>query len=485
MAEREATVEPVPAPAEPAAGTSATKADRRGAVVAALMLTVGLAAIDSTIVATAVPQIVADLGGFSLFPWIFSIYLLTQAVTVPIYGRLSDLFGRKPVLLFGIAGFLGGSVLCAVAWSRPALIVGRGVQGLAAGALLPPTTTIVGDLYEPAERGRIQGYISSVWGVSAIVGPALGGFFAQYWTWRGIFWLNLPIGVGAAFLIRRHLHERVERHAHRIDYAGAVALTVSCSLLILALLEGGVSWAWSSGTSIGLFAGSALLLVAFVQIERTVAEPILPLWIFRHRTLVAGNLAGLAIGAILIGQSSYVPTYAQRVVGVGAVVAGFAMAAMTIGWPIAATLAPRVYLRIDYRRTALLGGTIVIGGCLLLALFVGEGSGVWRVAVASFVLGVGMGFASVSTVVAVQSVVGWGRRGVVTGSNMFIRTLGSAVGVAVFGSIANGRLAHRRQTPAAIFHAVNGVFWALVAVAVLGVAAQLLLPRRVTPIEQP
>ena len=463
--------------------TSSTEAEHRGAVVAALMLTVGLAAIDSTIVATAVPQIVADLGGFSLFPWIFSIYLLTQAVTVPVYGRLSDVFGRKPVLLVGVAGFLAGSILCAVAWSMVALIVFRGVQGLAAGAILPTTTTIVGDLYEPAERGRIQGYISSVWGVSAIVGPALGGFFAQYWTWRGIFWLNLPIGVGAAWLIRRHLHERIERRTHRIDYAGAAALTLACSLLILALLEGGVSWAWSSPVSVALFALSAALLAAFVQIERTVAEPILPLWIFQHRTLLAANLAGLAIGAILIGQSSYVPTYAQRVVGVGAVVAGFAMAAMTIGWPIAATLAPRVYMRIDYRRTALLGGVISLAGCLLLALFVVGDAGIWRVAVASFVLGVGLGFASVSTVVAVQSVVGWGTRGVVTGSNMFIRTLGSAVGVAVFGSIANGRLAHRRQTPAAIFHAVHGVFWALVAVAVLGIVAQLLLPRRVTPLE--
>ena len=461
---------------------SATGAEHRGAVVGALMMSVGLAAIDATIVATAVPQIVADLGGFSLFPWIFSIYLLTNAVTVPIYGRLSDIFGRKPVLLFGIAGFLVGSVLCAIAWSMVALIVFRGVQGLAAGAILPTTTTIVGDLYSPAERGRIQGYISSVWGATAIIGPAVGGLFAQYWTWRGIFWLNLPIGLGAAWLIQRYLHERVERRAHQIDYSGAFALTVSCSLLILALLEGGVSWTWSSTVSIALFASAAVLLVVFVWIERRVAEPILPLWVFRHRTLVAGNLAGLAIGAILIGQASYVPTYAQRVVGVGAVVAGFAMAAMTIGWPIAATLAPRVYLRIDFRRTALLGGTITIFGCLLLALFVDADSGIWRVAVASFVLGVGMGFSSVSTVVAVQSVVGWGRRGVVTGSNMFIRTLGSAVGIAVFGSIVNSRLAHRRHTPEAIYHAVHGVFVALVVVAVLGVAAELLLPRRVVPL---
>jgi EmrB/QacA subfamily drug resistance transporter len=462
---------------------AATEADNRGAIVAALMLAIGLAAIDSTIVATAVPQIVADLGGFSLFPWIFSIYLLTHAVTVPIYGRLSDVFGRKPVLLVGVGGFLVGSVLCAVAWSMVTLIVFRGLQGLAAGAILPTTTTIVGDLYEPAERGKVQGWISSVWGVSAVVGPTLGGFFAEYWTWRGIFWLNLPIGVGAAWLIQRHLHERVERRSHRIDYAGAAALTVACSLLILALLEGGVSWAWDSATSIALFAGSAVLLAAFIRIEQTVAEPILPLWVFRHRILVAGNVSGLAIGAILIGQTTYVPTYAQRVVGVGAVVAGLAMATMTIGWPIAATLAPKVYLRIGYRPTGLLGAAVTSIGCLLMALFVGEGSGIWRVGVAGFVLGIGLGLISVSTVVAVQSTVGWGRRGVVTGTNMFIRTLGSAVGVAVFGSIANSRLAHRAHTAPAIFHAVHGVFWALVAAAVLGIAGLLLFPRSVPQLE--
>src|SRR5689334_16164160 len=260
--DRKVTGDVVELSAEPV-DTSATRADNRGAIVAALMLTIGLAAIDATIVATAVPQIVADLGGFSLFPWIFSIYLLTQAVTVPIYGRLSDVFGRKPVLLVGVGGFLVGSVLCALAWSMVTLIVFRGLQGLAAGAILPTTTTIVGDLYEPAERGKVQGWISSVWGVSAVVGPTLGGFFAEYWTWRGIFWLNLPIGLGAAWLIQRHLHERVERRRHRIDYAGAATLTVACSLLILALLEGGVSWAWDSTTSIALFAGSAVLLAAF------------------------------------------------------------------------------------------------------------------------------------------------------------------------------------------------------------------------------
>ena len=487
----------------------------RRLVVAALLLAISLAAVDATIVATAVPQIVGDLGGFHQFPWLFSIYLLAQAVLVPVYGRLADVFGRKPLLLFGIGVFLVGSVLCGVAWSMLALIVFRGVQGVGAGAILPMTTTIVGDLYEPAQRGRIQGYVSSVWGVTAVVGPLVGGLFAEYWTWRGIFFLNIPLGLAAVALIHRYLHEHVERRRHRIDMAGAAVLTAAVSMLILALLEGGVAWSWSSPQSLVLLAGAAILLPVFVVIERRVPEPILPPWVFRRRILVAANLAGLAIGAILIGQSSYVPTYAQGVLGYGAVLAGLAMGAMTVGWPIAATASPRVYLRIDYRLTAILGGLFTIAGCLLLAVFVQEDSGLWRVALASFVTGIGLGFTSVSTVVAVQSVVGWNRRGVVTGSNMFIRTLGSAVGIAVFGSIANTVLADRFRNPpaslagrlpdaidaasisftrrhraedviaytrSALFDAVHWVFWALVAVAVLGLIGQLLMPRRAEPL---
>ena len=491
--------------------TEEVPAGARGLVVAALMLATGLAAVDTTIVATAVPQIVGDLGGFSQFPWLFSIYLLAQAVLVPIYGRLSDVFGRKPLLLFGIGIFLIGSVLCGAAWSMVSLIVFRGFQGIGAGAILPLTNTIIGDLYLPAQRGRIQGYVASVWGVTAVVGPALGGLFAEYWTWRGIFFINIPLGLGAAVLLYLHLHERVEERRHRIDLAGAAVLTVALSMLILALLEGGVGWSWTSAPSLGLLVGAVALLGMFVLVERRAAEPILPLWIFARRVLLSANVAGLAIGAILIGQSSYVPAYGQGVLGYGPVLAGFAMASMTIGWPLAATAAPRVYLRLDYRPTAVLGGVFTIAGCLLLALFVQEHSGLWRVAVSSFVLGIGMGFASVSTVVAVQSVVGWNRRGVVTGSNMFIRTLGSAVGIAVFGSIANTTLADRfRHPPAALagklpqaadaasisftkrhetaavvaytrhalYDAVHYVFWALVAVAILGLLAELFLPRR-------
>ena len=499
---------------QPRAETSRADANR-GRVLIALMLSMGLAALDATIVATAIPQIVESLGGFAHFPWVFSIYLLTQAVTVPVYGRLSDLFGRKPVLFVGIAFFLGGSILCGAAWSMVSLIVFRGVQGLGAGAIIPMTTTIVGDIYTLEERGRIQGYISSVWGMASVIGPALGGVFAQYATWRWIFYLNIPLGIAAVVMLQRYLHEDVVRREHRIDYAGVAVLTGGLSLAILGLLEGGVTWAWSSAQSIGLFVGAAVLLAVFVRIERTAVEPILPPWVFSRRVLVAANIGSISIGAVLIGLSSYVPTYAQGVVGVGAVLAGFAMAAMSVGWPLASSQASKLYMRIDFRDTAIIGSLFTIAGCLLFATFVQETTGLWRVALASFVTGVGLGFASISILVAVQSVVGWNRRGVVTGSNMFMRSLGSSVGIAIFGSIANttlaakfshppaalaGKLPHSVDTASlafsgknndprvveftrhALYAASHRIFWALVVAAVVGMLLQLLLPRRVHPL---
>jgi EmrB/QacA subfamily drug resistance transporter len=487
------------------------RAERRGQILAALIVATGLAALDATIVATAVPSIVRDVGGFSIFPWVFSIYLLTQAVSVPIYGRLSDLFGRKPVLFCGIGVFLVGSVLCGSAWSMLTLIVLRGVQGLGAGAIIPMTSTIVGDIYTLAERGRAQGYIASVWGVASVLGPTLGGLFSEYASWRWIFFVNVPVGVAALAMLQAHLRERVERRAHRIDYEGAIVLSVGLCLAVLALLEGGVEWAWSSPQSILLFAAAVVLLAAFVVIERRAREPMLPPWLFGRRILLAGNLATLAIGAVLIGQSSYVPTYAQGVVGVGPVLAGLALCGYSLGWSLAAAVAPKLYLRFDFRATALLGGVFMVAGCLIFVTFVHEDSRLWRVAVATVVTGIGLGFSSTGIIVGIQSVVGWSRRGVVTGTNLFMRSIGSAVGVAVLGSIANTTLAHRFDDPppslrgklpssvdaatisfshgdrsdavvaytrSAVYAATHWIFWALVVAGALCVAAQLALPRK-------
>ncbi len=408
------------------------------------MLCTALVAIDATILAAAVPAIVTDLGGFSQFPWLFSIYLLAQAVSVPIYGKLADSLGSKPVMVFGVATFLVGSVLCGVAWSMPLLIAARAVQGLGAGAILPMAMTIVGDIYTVEERARVQGFIASVWGMASIVGPTLGGVFSEYLSWRWIFFVNLPIGGLAAWMLIRQFREQVTRRRHRIDYLGAVLLTVGASLLILALLQGGHAWAWGSGTSIGLFVVSAALLVAFPFVERRAAEPILPTWVFARRILVGANGVALLVGAVLIGLTSYIPTFAQGVLGFGAVVAGFALAAMTIGWPIAAATAGRIYMRLGFRDTSLIGVVfIVLGGLLLMT--VGQDSSFWQVALYTFVVGLGLGYTASPTLVAVQSSVDWQRRGVVTGTNMFARSVGSAVGAAVFGAIANASLARQFQ----------------------------------------
>jgi len=232
------------------------------------MLAMALVAMDSTIVATAIPQLVGDLGGFSLVGWVFSIFLLAQTVTIPVYGKLADLYGRKPVLVIGVVIFLIGSALSALAWNMVALIAFRGVQGLGAGAIGATVNTVAGDLYDLRERGKVQGWLASVWGISAVLAPAIGGVFAQYATWRWIFLGNLPLGAVALTLIVRDLHERVERRPHRIDYSGAVLLLASVGLLILGLLQGGTAWAWLSVPSVLVFSGAVVAAAVAIVVER-------------------------------------------------------------------------------------------------------------------------------------------------------------------------------------------------------------------------
>ncbi len=450
----------------------------RGPILVALMVTTGLIAIDSTILATAVPTIVADLGGFTSFPWLFSIYLLTQAVSVPIYSKLSDTIGRKPVIMIGIGLFLTGSILCGFAWSMPALIAFRAIQGLGAGAVQPMAITIAGDIYSVAERAKVQGYIASVWGASAVIGPTLGGLFSQYLTWQWIFYVNVPLGLLAVVLLLRSFHETVPRTSHRIDWAGGLLLTGSMSLLILALLEGGNAWAWDSVPSVGAFALGLAMLVLFVRVERRAAEPVLPLWVLSRRLLGTTALIGVTVGVVLMGVTTYVPTFLETLVGSSPLVSGLTLATLTIGWPIAAAQSGRVYLRFGFRTTVILGAIVVVLGTAALVV-TSTHPAVLATGLCLFSIGAGLGFVAAPSLIAAQSSVEWGERGVVTGANLFARSMGSAVGVAVLGALVNGLMRDRTATaePLAFNGAVTAAFVAIACTAVFGLLVALVMPR--------
>ncbi|HEV7172819.1 MFS transporter [Pedococcus sp.] len=451
----------------------------RGPILLALMVSTGLIAIDATILATAVPSVVRDLGDFALFPWLFSVYLLAQAVSVPVYAKLADTVGRKPLMLAGIALFLLGSVLCGFAWSMPALIVFRAVQGLGAGAVQPIAITIAGDIYTVAERATAQGYIASVWAISSVVGPTLGGIFSQLGIWRWIFFVNVPLCLLAGALIARNFTERVERQRHQIDYRGSVLLMTSMTLVILGVLEGGQAWAWSSPTSIAVFVSGGVLLALFVLVERRAPEPVLPLWVFSRRLLATTACLALGVGVVLIGLTSYVPTYLENALGVQPLVAGLALAALTIGWPISATLSGRLfYLRFGFRPTILVGLALTLVGTGSLALLAHDPS-VVGVALGCFVAGLGLGLVASPSLIAAQASVPWQQRGVATGTNMFARSIGSAVGAAIFGAVANAVIAssgHPETDRSTALDSGAAVFVTVAAAALLTVAAGLAMP---------
>jgi multidrug resistance protein len=425
---------------EPGPGTRG-----RGAVVAALMLSMALAALDSTIVATAVPQIVGDLGGFSVFSWLFSGYLLAVTVSLPVYGKLSDTFGRKPVLIVGAAVFLLGSLLCALAWNMGALIAFRIVQGLGGGALQGTVQTLAADLYPLKERPKIQSKLSTVWAVSAVAGPGVGGLLAAYADWRWIFLVNLPVGGLALWLIVRHLHEPQREKAFpraRVDWAGALAVFGCGGALLTALVQGGVAWPWLSPPSLALFGAGLALLAVVVPVERRAAEPIIPGWVWRRRTIAAVNLALGALGLLMVAPTVFLPTYAQSVLGLGPVAAGFVLSVWTLSWPVSAAFSQHVYRRIGFRNTAMLGigtATLVLAAFPLLP-YPGEA---WQPTLLMLVLGAALGLFQLPLIVGVQSTVGWAERGTTTASVLFCRQTGQTVGAAAFGAVANGVLAAR------------------------------------------
>ena len=409
-------------------------------VTIALMLGMSLAALDTTIVGTALPSIVGKLGGITLYSWVFSAYLLTSTTTVPIYGKLADLFGRKPLFLFGSAVFLIGSIASGAAQSMEQLIIFRAIQGLGAGAVLPIVLTIIGDIFALKERARVQGLFSGVWGVSSIVGPALGGLIVDHFSWRWVFYINIPFGLLSAFLLIIALKEDVERKKRSLDYIGTLTLTGGVIALLFALLQGGTTWAWDSLPSLSLFVLAAVLLLLFLYQERRAPEPILPLTLFNNRFIAISSVGGVVMGVIMFGVTSYVPLFVQGVKGGTATSAGVTLGPLLLAWPIASTLSSRIIIRNGYRLTASAGAFLAAIGTAMVTLF-NINIAMPFIVAAMAVIGTGLGLMSTAFIISVQNAVPWNLRGVATASTQFFRTIGGTIGVAVMGTILNAQMA--------------------------------------------
>ncbi len=412
------------------------------AVVTGVLFGTFLAALDTSIVGTAMPTIVGQLGGLALYPWVFSGYLLTSTTTVPLYGRLADLYGRRRLFVVATLLFLLGSILCGLAQSMPQLVLFRMLQGLGAGGIIPVTLTILGDLFSIEQRARLQGLTSAVWGTSAVAGPIVGGFITDTLSWRWVFYVNIPFGLASLLLIGLALRERIVRRPHRIDYAGALALTAGLALLLLGLLRAGEGRGWAAPDVVGSLAVGALLLGVFLRVESRAGEPVLPLRLFRRRLIGVVFAGGVLIGAGMFGVTSYLPLFVQGVLGGTAITAGTVVMPFALGWSLASTASGRIILRFSFRTSVVAGMTAMLLAGLLLQFVPGRAELLWPVVVAAL-FGIGMGFSSTAFIIAVQNAVGWEERGIVTALVGFSRTIGGAVGVAALGTVLSAAMRSR------------------------------------------
>ncbi len=412
---------------------------RRPLVLASVMAAMFLIAIEATIVSTAMPQIAGQLGDLHLYSWVFSSFLLTQTATTVVFGKLADLYGRKPVLLVGIVVFLVGTVLCGLSWSMPSLIVFRLLQGVGAGAIQPVCLTVVGDLYSVQERGKIQGYLASVWGISSVLGPLAGGLIIQHLSWAWIFWINLPIGLAAAAGFIAFLHENLAPAKQSVDTTGAALFTMAVASLMVALTEAGTA---DHAVAFAAACVCAVSTVLFVAQERRARDPMMDFGLWARRPIATANIATLLSGMAVIGLTTFLPMYVQGVLHQSALVAGFALTMMVLGWPIGATLAAKNFSRFGLRATLLFGACLLPVGALAF-LFMAPGVSPAVAGLGSTVMGLGMGFLSTSAIVIIQDSVGWAERGSATASNIFSRNLGSTLGATILGAVLNVSLAHR------------------------------------------
>src|SRR5712691_8945184 len=411
----------------------------RPLTVVSLLLSLSMAAMEMTVVSTAMPTVVGDLGGIHHYSWVFTAYLLTSTVTVPIYGKLADLYGRKPVLLAGIAIFLVGSMASGLAQGIGALIAFRALQGLGAGAMQPTTLTIVGDIYSLEERARMQGLFGAVRGVAGLIGPLLGGIIVKYLSWRWVFFINVPAGIAAAALLVVALHENVEHRRHSLDLSGAALLTIGLAALLF-----GTHGGRASAIALPLAAGCLLL---FFVVERRVPEPVLPLDLFRQRVMSVATATGALVGAGMISMVTYVPLYVQGVLGGSPTEAGSAITPMVIGWPIASAVSGRALPRVGFRPLVRTGLLISAVAAVAVAVLLRPGASIHAPQALSALYGVGLGLANTALLIAVQTSVEWRQRGVATASTMFARTIGGTLAVGVLGGILASALSGDPSIP--------------------------------------
>lgn len=416
------------------------------------MLSIFLAAMESTVVATAMPTVIASLGGIRIYSWVFSAFLLTSTVSMPLWGRFSDLLGRRPTYLTGIAIFLLGSGFSGLSQSMGQLIAFRALQGLGAGSLITIGYTLVGDLFGLERRARMQGYFSGVWGLASLIGPALGGLLADHVSWRWVFYINLPFGALAALAIGWGLSEPVvPRRSVSVDFLGTGLFTVAISSLLVGLVEGGRAASWLTPAALVPLVVAALFLLLFLSAERRVADPLIPLDLFRNPMVRAGAATGFLAGMAMFGAISFIPLYIQAVLGATATQAGFVLTPFILGWVAFSILSARLVLRVGYRAVVAAGMATLTLSFLLLSEW---DQTLTRLTAARDVIfaGFGMGMVMVPMLIAVQSAVPKRELGMATSTLQFFRTIGGAVGVAVMGAV----MSHRLQTELGAMLAASG-----------------------------
>jgi EmrB/QacA subfamily drug resistance transporter len=410
------------------------------AAFSGLLVALLLAALDGTIVATALPTIVGELGGLERLSWVVTAYLLAQTVVTPLYGKLGDIYGRKLVLQVAILIFLAGSALCGLAVSLPQLVAFRAVQGLGGGGLMVTAQAVVADLVPPRERGRWQGLFGAVFGLASIAGPLVGGFFTTHLSWRWIFYINLPLGIVALLVLRATLPGRTRTVAHRIDYAGAALLAVALAAIVLATDLGGVAYPWTSWPVLTLAGVAAAGIVAFVLVERRASEPLLPLHLFASRTFTVGCAVGFAVGFALFGSVTYVPLFLQVVKGETPTASGLQLLPLMGGMLAMSIASGQLISRTGrYKAFPVVGTALLVAGLGLLARL-GPDTSVRATLVMLLLVGMGLGLVMQVLVIAVQNTVDHREVGIATSAATLFRLVGGSLGTAAMGAVFASRL---------------------------------------------